>query len=35
MREIENPIIVDALWYWNEKEIQNIENEGEEDENTI
>lgn len=35
MREIENPIIVDALWCWNEKEIQNIENERDEDEDTI
>ena len=35
MEYIENKIVVDALWYWNEKEIQNIENEEEEDENTI
>ena len=31
MKNIENPIIIDSLWQWNEKEMD----QGEDDENTI
>ena len=31
MNNIENPAVIDSLWYWNEKEVDKEE----EDENTI